>query len=566
MPETLRVGVLCDGPVWQHWQAECLRQVLALQGAQLVVVAMRDAAPAPPVSALQRFLRHPWRIALYLTYRRRWSHPKAYAPEDMGAVLAQAPVLQVRPEVRKGRWSFPPEALDALRAQRPDVLLRFGFGILTGDILTTARFGVWSYHHGDEEHYRGQPPVIWEMIDGRTIVGAVLQRLTERLDAGSVLRKGWFRVNEASIEDTLDRVLLGSCGWAADVCRQLLAGQVDAAEGLPSRTSAPVRRYPGSLTFLPLLMRTRNGRGRKEQEEDEAEWNIGVLRQPISALLEERPSLNIRWLPSPALGQQRATPFGYMSEGALNVLYQKGDRSAGTSEISRLRPKTDNILKRSRTMLADAPDLSYPFILNAPGGPYVVPSQPSTGRVDLYRISGTNDKLERIGTLLDRPLHAPTLFQHAGRWWLFGTLAPAADAALHAFHAAELEGPYAEHLLNPIKVDVRSARPAGDPFVHEGQLYRPARDLSAVRDRGVHLMHVLELSPTRFSEEIARTIGPFRTSAWTAGCATISAVGDTTLVDGLRGTARREAAGTGRRHKRRRSSTDHGDHTDDDAS
>ncbi len=52
---------------------------------------------------------------------------------------------------------FPPEAVERIRAADLDVLLRFGFNIIRAQILETARYGVWSYHHGDNREYRGQP-------------------------------------------------------------------------------------------------------------------------------------------------------------------------------------------------------------------------------------------------------------------------------------------------------------------------------------------------------------------------------------------------------------------------
>jgi hypothetical protein len=238
-------------------------------------------------------------------------------------------------------------------------------------------------------------------------------------------------------------------------------------------------------------------------------------------------------LPAPGPGQHRAGPCGYMADGRLNVLYGKYDASTGKGEICRLRPKRDNVLKRSRTMLASDHVLSHPFLFEHDGQLLVVP-QSSAGRVDLYRIDDANETMEFVRTLLDEPLSAPTVFEHEGRWWLFGTKAPLDEVALHAFHAPRIDGPWTAHPLNPVKMDVRSARPAGTPFIHEGRLYRPAQDHSCTPGWRVALLRVLELTPTAFREELVRTIGPLKGSAWSHGTGTLSAVGNLTLVDGKR--------------------------------
>src|SRR6266567_2602478 len=64
--------------------------------------------------------------------------------------------------------------------------------ILAGEILTAARYGVWSYHHGDNDFYRGGPPHFWELCERAPLSGVILQVLTEELDGGVVLCKSLF--------------------------------------------------------------------------------------------------------------------------------------------------------------------------------------------------------------------------------------------------------------------------------------------------------------------------------------------------------------------------------------
>lgn len=537
MPEpTLRIGVLCNGTSFQRWQAECIRQVLAVPGVQLVVLVVNDTAAAERSGLFARIARHPWSTALYRAYRKRWFRPPAMAEEDLSASLAGVPRIQCRVQRVGGGERFTPGDLDAIRAHRPDVLLRFGFNILHGAILELPRYGVWSYHHGDEEHYRGGPPGFWEIMDDEPVVGAILQRLTDRLDAGFVLRKGWFNTVDHSLETTVDRVLMHSAGWAAHVCHMILAGDTAAAEGTLSHSKAPVLKYPRNGVFLAFLRKQMNNKARFHRNElrQHEEWNVGILYQPIQALLQEKPNLNARWIPSPSRGQYRADPFGYMVGDQLNLLYEKYDYAEGRGTLCRLRPKRDNVLKRSRTMLDTGTHLSYPYVLEHGNAVYVIPEQVSAGRVDLYRIDAENEGMDHVVTLLHEALYDPTVVQFEGRWWLFGTKAPLSNVELFLYFSDHLEGPYMPHPLNPVKVDVRSARPAGTPFVHEGRLYRPAQDSSITYGGRVAINRIVTLTPTAFSEEVVRHIGPLKGSAWSKGMHTVSAVGDITLIDGKR--------------------------------
>lgn len=532
----LRVGILCDGLRFQRWQAACIRAVRAVPGVELVVLVRNAAPEAPPRSFLARVTRHPWRTALYRRYRQRYFRAEALREEDLSGELAGIPVLSCAPEVRGPSSYFTEKDLAALRAHAPDVLLRFGFNILRGPVLELPRYGVWSYHHGDEQHYRGGPPGLWEIMEDVPVTGAILQRLTEKLDGGRILHKGWFRTIDHSLAETVDTVLMHSAGWAARICRELLLGLTAAAEGILSDTDAPIRKYPGNLMFLRFLWKQSANKLRFHRRElsMHEEWNIGVLHQPIAALLEEKPSLNVRWLPAPGPGQFRADPFGYLADGQLNVLYEKYDHASHRGEISRLRPKRDNILKRSRTMLAADGHLSYPYVVERNGTVHVIPESAAQGRVDLYRVNAANDGLEHVCTLLNEALFDPTLVEHEGRWWLFGTKAPLTNVELFAYHAERLEGPYTPHPLNPVKTDIRSARPGGTPFHAAGSLWRPGQDSSLTYGGRIALNRVIELTPTVFREETVKSIGPLKGSAWSKGLHTISAVGDVTLVDGKR--------------------------------
>ncbi len=287
-----------------------------------------------------------------------------------------------------------------------------------------------------------------------------------------------------------------------------------------------------------------------------ADWNIGVLHQPIRTLLNEDASKNVRWFPPPSNGKGRLEPFGYRTaDGELNVLYTKTDGERDRSAIARLRPKPDNILKRSRTMLDVEPEHGYPYVVVLQGDVHMLRTVRSENTTDLYRVNASNDGTEPVSTLLNEALYSPTLFEHNGRWWLMGTLRPQVDAALYIYHASHPSGPFAPHMLNPVKCDIAGARPAGTPFVDEGQLWRPALDLSDPGSPAVVIHRVDALAPDRFAETPHRTVEAFANSAYGRGVRTVCAMGDVTLVDGLRSPLLAASEANASRSKRKRSRT-----------
>jgi hypothetical protein len=106
------------------------------------------------------------------------------------------------------------------------------------------------------------------------------------------------------------------------------------------------------------------------------------------------------------------------------------------------------------------------------------------------------------------------------------------DCKLFLWHAPDPTGPWEPHPGNPVKVDVRSSRPAGTPFEFEGHLYRPAQDCSETYGGGITINRVTQLTPVSFSEEPVATIEARRGSDYAAGVHTLSGSGDLTMIDG----------------------------------
>ncbi|MFN8712605.1 MAG: formyltransferase family protein, partial [Bacteroidota bacterium] len=211
--EKIRVVLLCNGLSFEAWEAAAIRQVTELPFVELVLVVENNNTSSG--ATLKQPLRYPWRNFFWRIYKRkRLSKIDAVQLVDLSDELERLPRIKTITSL-KGKYSeiFPEETISRIREAKADVILRFGFNIIRGEILTAARYGVWSYHHGDEQQFRGGPPGFWEMVRGVTVTGAILQRLTEKLDSGIVLRKGYFPTIRKSYRAQLNQLLNGTSAW-----------------------------------------------------------------------------------------------------------------------------------------------------------------------------------------------------------------------------------------------------------------------------------------------------------------------------------------------------------------
>ncbi len=252
----LRFGVMCAGTTFAAWEAECLDRLVALENTRLALLIIDKRAEAPRVrpgpAARVRSLLRSDRI-LWLLYERLLvdGRIKALEPVDWSARLQGVSVLACDVS-RRGRFSeyFSAYDIEIIRGHGLDFILRFAFGIVRGEILQAPRYGIWSFHHDDEMRYRGGPPAFWEIYRGDPHTGVVLQRLTERLDGGVVLRKHAFDTVLHSYTRNRDVGLFGCAPWPAEVCRDLLAGKDEYLDGVPSTSTAPIFHAPSNREML----------------------------------------------------------------------------------------------------------------------------------------------------------------------------------------------------------------------------------------------------------------------------------------------------------------------------
>jgi len=178
--------------------------------------------------------------------------------------------------------------------------------------------------------------------------------------------------------------------------------------------------------------------------------------------------------------------------------------------------------------------LSYPFLVEDGGQLYMVPESAANGTVEIYRCVDFPHKWRRERVLLDHIVAADATLHHAdGRWWMFANVS--ANGAeihdeLHVFTSTALLGDWKPLARNPVKSDVRGARPAGKLFTQHDRLYRPAQICAPLYGAGVALQRVTRLDEHGFAEEEERRILP-APGEGLLGLHTINRAGDLSVTD-----------------------------------
>jgi hypothetical protein len=397
----------------------------------------------------------------------------------------------------------------------PDIVVDLG-GVAPA-MRIDAALGVWRYGFGD-----GAP-----MAAGASGTIARLYRTTSDPARAVVLHEGWFKGasrESAGTASVGDRV----APWCARVLRQIAAGDADTLNGLAQPVAGCIDAQPPARRDRVVRLVDAVRRWRRRER-----WAIGIVPATLHDVLERGTVSEPRWVSGVPRGCFLADPFPLsQSAGTIRLLAEQYRDRLGRGSIVALGVTRDGAIVDSHDWLAPPHHVAYPFILRDGGRTFCVPDVAATGTARAYPVPAAGAPFE---TLLDRfPAVDPTLVRHEGTWWMFCTHREQENQSeLHVFHAEDWRGPWQPHLLNPVKADARSSRPAGAPFVIDGVLYRPAQDCSRRYGGAVAVNRILELTPTRFREERMVTLGPSPSWRFPHGMHTLNALDDVVIVDGL---------------------------------
>ncbi len=521
----LKFGILCNSYVLQQWQANAIQQLLQHPNFELCLILQNNSEGGKPLSLFNKLFS---RTLLFRQYETRFLKITAKQPVDMSGEFVTTPTLKITPN-KKGRYSqyFSADDVETIKNYELDFIIRFGFGILKGEILNAAKQGVWSYHHGDENHFRGGPPGFWEIFYSKPTTAAILQRLTPTLDGGVVMKKGYFKTIHHSYSEQVDTLFTHTSGWIKQVGLDILYNDKTFLPSLP--TKSKIYKAPTNTAFLVFLIKLLyNKVAFKLNSLFRVEiWSIGQLQNSVDDLLVNK-KLKAKWWNDNIKLSYRADPFTKEINGKRAYFFERFNYNTYKGHIA--MSLGDN--SEEKAVIQNEKHYSYPFLFSHEGATYCLPECFESNGIEIYKIE-TDGTFSLQKTLLQGlPVVDPTLLYHNNKFWLFCTQKTSLpNAELYIYHADSLLGDYIPHTLNPVKTDISSARPAGSIFNNGGDSIRPAQNCSTTYGGSLVLNRLVILTKTEFKEEKVTEILPFDTQL-NKGIHHVCVDGDTIIIDG----------------------------------
>ena len=422
-------------------------------------------------------------------------------------------IIDVEPVISKSGFVFrySDKDIQKIKQKNIDILIRCGSGILRGDILITAKYGIISFHHGNNKINRGGPAGFWEVYNKEDSTGFTIQQLTEELDGGNVLYQGNFTtkfhylLNQANLYNKSNfymKKILSDLATTKKLPKKLESFPY--FNQLYKRPSLLVQ----FLYFYNLAIYIFSTIIQKILLKKYLRWEVAYKFTNWRSLVMSK-AIKIE---NP-VNSFLADPFVISKNNKNYCFVEDFDYLLSRGCIS-LYELNETKATRYGKIISEPFHMSYPYVFEYQSKFYMVPETCENKDIRLYEAEEFPHKWKFLKTIFkDVDAADTTVFEKDGLWWLFTNIDPVKsrehDSELFIFYSENpLSDKWTSHPKNPVICNSLTGRMGGIIFDNK-LIYRVSQKQVFNRyGYATNINKILELSTTDYLEELEFTIKP----------------------------------------------------------
>ena len=551
----LRIGIMLDDFHVPMWEYTMFQNIINSDYAEisLVILNSNEKPITENKSLVSKVVNNRGRI-LYLAVRRtleiiyetlidrNTQLPDAKKNQNSEHLFSETPIIDVNTIQNQRSDVFFDSDILEIRNYKLDIMVRCGFRILRGDILNAAKYGIWSFHHGDNNKNRGGPAGYWESMEGWPETGSILQILTEDLDNGRVLYRSYSCTESMSLTDNASNYYWKSLSFLTRKMQELhrVGGEIFLQQANennkhPSFYSERLYVNPTNLELARLVS------GKVLKKIKLLYENKFMMEQWILLFHLKNEFSSSLWRYQkivPPKDRFWADPHIIYRNDKYYIFHEEYLYDSGKGRIAVITMDSNGNYADPEVVLEKPYHLSYPYVFEYENEYYMIPETQTTRTIQLFKCTEFPAKWEfQLNLMENIEAVDSTLVRHEGKWWLFANVTEYEGASswdeLFLYSSDDLfSTDWTPHPANPIVSDCKSARPAGRLFQQNGTLYRPSQNCSHRYGYGFNLAEVKQLNETSYKEDVVTRVEPNWDKS-IVGTHTFSRVNSLHVVDAL---------------------------------
>lgn len=233
-----------------------------------------------------------------------------------------------------------------------------------------------------------------------------------------------------------------------------------------------------------------------------------------------------------------ADPFVYKKDDNYYIFIEEMLLKDNKGFISVMQVDNNGIYSEPTKIIENDYHMSYPFLFEEGDDLYMIPETGSNKTIDLYKCTKFPYKWIFQKTLL-KGIKAvdTTILKYKGKFWIFTNIKEIEGSSAHEelflyFTDDLINGIWKDHPMNPIVSDVSCARSAGNIFIKDSKIYRPAQNCIKRYGYGLKFQEILILNEFNYKEKTNRAINP-NWSKDVRGIHTFNKSGNFSIIDAI---------------------------------
>ena len=520
----MKIGILLkDLNALENWELRIIEEImntpnlalglLVLDGRTSTVYGVEKSLRYKPKKGISKLLfKIQWSIERKIILKETFTADRKTIFEQ----LKKIPSINVDP-IRKDSFDiFNENDSETIKKYHLDVIVAFGFPHIKGDVLNSAKNGIWSLRHSADHIHKESPTGFWEITGKEHCVIVSLNQLAQGPNENTLIDKTYFN-RHWSLVKTSDLVLESSVALLLKNLKRLEQGSFRSSQ--LSHRPTPTLKSPNLLQIMKYCFLFYRQLFQKIVERITTKF-FGVRYNCFTLFMGHGSFLNTdqSFLKPIKLPKNEfwADPFLYEFENNVYVFFENYSYTTERGKISCGKIENGEIIN-----VIDVLDLnyhlSYPFIFSEKGEIYMMPESCENRRLEIYRCLEFPSQWELHATGFDGELVVDAFFydDESNQKWLFLNKASAAtvpmENELHIYkvNSSGFLDNLVPHHQNPVIIDARKARNGGAIFRYKNEIYRP----SQCNDRGLYgralnINKIKKLSLEEYVEETVETIQP----------------------------------------------------------
>lgn len=443
--------------------------------------------------------------------RKHKHHQDHFQSYQLNDIIPES--LCVDPEISKSGfiYRYSDHDIDKIKELNLDVLIRYGSGILSGQILNVTKFGILSFHHADNEINRGGPPGFWEVLLKQDATGFIIQQLTEELDGGHILAcgkfptKSHFLLNQACVYKKSNFYLKKLLNDIATT--RVLPPEKETYpyfNQLFKRPSLSHQAAYMSRLLSSLMQKIVTRRLMKKKHR----WSIAFSRSNWKNLVMWRSSK----IPNPP-NHSLATPFAVRENDRDFCFVENYDFDTKKACISVYELVGEKAVFAGDA-LTEPFNTSFPYLFRFDDKLYMCPETSEINGIRLYECVEFPLRWKFLKVLMrDVQAVGTMIFQKDGLWWMLTNIDPCGIeenfSELFIFYSDNpVDGQWVPHPKNPFLSDSTRARNGG-LITQKNEYFRVSQKQGFdAHGNGFSINRIDEINKQHYSESKVCSIAP----------------------------------------------------------